>query len=171
MGELGQEFIRALHRVRIRDPQDFDEISLYYGRNAREQNPGIATVISGTTNKRSREYRAAIRKVQRWRTGENQPSARSLRQLAGPVSRSAQAYAYRRGANVKVSGTVTISKDHRPRTITVIIPEAAMAPILTAWRTGDETGAGARFEAAFWGTYGLEAAELDQITFFRVSPL
>lgn len=48
-------------------PRDINAVAAAFGITRAEQNSRLASYLSGTTNKRRREYRSALRRVNRWR--------------------------------------------------------------------------------------------------------
>lgn len=51
-------------------------------------NPTIAIELSGTRDKKSKDYKAAIRSVQKWKKGESTPSKRYQRKLIDMLART-----------------------------------------------------------------------------------
>lgn len=136
-------------------------------------NPALAMALAGTTNKKSAEYKAALRNVQRYKKREAQAEGegRSPRKLAGNLNEIAKKEARRgtgeeikrRGATVNLAGVVLVSpgsrkEDYRERDIRgVFIRPEYMAPVIDALAAGDTTGAADAFQEAFlseWAALG-----------------
>jgi hypothetical protein len=154
------------------EPADLERIASLYGATPREQNPLMAQVLAGTTDKSSREYRSAIRLVQRFRTrgGEHRtPNPSSLRRLAG-VARSGGTRRFRNGANVVIRGWIRVSKDLRRRTVAATIDAERITPTLDAWRAGDPDRACDDFLEAFVDAYSGVPVMFETVESFRMQP-
>lgn len=95
-------------------------------------NPSIAIALSGTSDKKSKAYKAAIRSVQIWRKGQASPSRAYQQKIIGVLDQQGaldpylQATAEQQEGTVNVSFTavVTISKITEERTLHAILDAA-----------------------------------------------
>jgi hypothetical protein len=85
-------------------------------------NRAFAEALSGTTDTKSRAYKAAMRNVERWRRGR-QPRASTLDKIAALLRREEGAWeialdqANYAGFEIDVDGEITVSEDTRERSI------------------------------------------------------
>lgn len=142
-------------------------------------NPGMAMEIAGTTDKRSREYRNALRRVQRWRrtTGERRrPDPAVVEQLGRAARRRALgrtdigAGVRRRGIDMRLGAYIRVSQlmrfhvmpadaGNRPRY--VHISGRRMADVMAAFPAVDPTEE--ELLAAFFGAYWGDDDPLEEI--------
>lgn len=138
---------------------DVEELADYFGSTPREQNPAMAAALAGTDDKSSREYRNALRSVQRYRAGEGKQ-----RRTASPLRLRIIVESRRRVSSVsaKVRGLIEVSSDKRRRGVPAgpAIPIDA-SDVIAAHNAGDTAGAADAFEAAFGAAYGVPLSILD----------
>ncbi len=102
------------------EPMMLGDVFVEYG-----DNPSIAAALAGTRNKKSLEYKAAIRSVQKWKKGESKPSAKYQEKIKQALDTRDALEPYLQdtaaeqtgSADVTVSATVTISKITEYRTL------------------------------------------------------
>lgn len=138
---------------------DLERIASFYGASPRTQNPRIAAVLAGTTDTRAKEYKAAIRSLQRYRAPAGKqrrtPGKATLGKLVA-VARIGKALAYRKGARATILGTVQVSDDARRRTLgPVRLSGDALKPALDRWQLGNTDAAADSFLGAFRKAYGV----------------
>lgn len=112
MGIVYDALVR--HLLGAQDFSSLDTISDELGGN-----PGMAMEIAGTSDKRSREYRNALRRVQRWRrtTGERRrPDPAVVEQLGRAARRRALGRpdigegVSRRGIDMRLGASIRVSQ-------------------------------------------------------------
>lgn len=144
--------------------RDLSSLRGLFGATAREQRTNLAMAISGTTNKSSKEYRAARREVERIDAGTRRPGRR-YRQAILRAGRSRIA-AEQRGNRMKITikgelgpaGGAVHNRDYkRRRTISTVLEADDMDEILDRWELGDDAGAAEIFEELFGEAYGADA--------------
>lgn len=118
----------------------------------------------------SREYRSAMRRLQRYVTGAGEirrPSAETLRRLG----RIAGAARLSRGpVRAVIVGLVRVSKDLRRRTVAATLPAAAMRRIVTPYLGGDMELAADRFLDAFIRAYSGVPVGFESVERLRLEP-
>ena len=83
------------------------------------KNADLASNLAGTTDKKSKEYKAAMRNVQRWKKGTQKPSAKSSEKIAKFIKSKPDLLAKFVGpVTVTMVGTMQYSSDTRYREIT-----------------------------------------------------
>ena len=173
MAKLERELIGAIATAResVEPPANVTEAAALYGGN-----PGLAAAIAGTSDKSSKEYKAALRNVQRYRKAEageggqgRRPSAavRDLLDKLGKQKAQASVDQQMRtqGASVNVTGDVIVSPGGKRPDVrydkempdVYLFPED-MAAILDKLDAGDHAGAADIFNQAFLSSYGISAA-------------
>jgi hypothetical protein len=99
---------------------------------ANYDNPSIAIALSGTSDKKSKAYRAAIRSVQLWRKGQAKPGRAYQPRVIGVLDRHGELDPYLQNVAEQQSGTlnvsftaiVTISRITEERTMHALIDAA-----------------------------------------------
>ena len=154
---------RGLERG-LQVPTDPDAIvrDLYGGRNGE-----LAAELAGTTDRRSRAFDAARKRVERWRKGAK-PNAENRAALAaaarGRALRNKLNRLRTRGATAAITAWLRVSRDLRRRAARAYIAPAALGPTLDAAEAGNYDDAADAFEAAFFAAYGIgESAELEDV--------
>lgn len=181
MGLIGDAWVGQLRSEQRELPEEpdelvaegFDVLAELFGSTPREQNPRIAAALAGTTDKRSHEYRAAIRNVQRYRRGERTPSERTtsvLARIVGERPRTAATEPYRSGATVTLSGAMRVSKDVRRRSLTIEVPGEYTGEPCDLYDAGDTADAAEAFDVAVWDAYGVPAADLEELDEVDIEP-
>lgn len=120
-----------------------------------------AAALAGTTDKHSKDYKAALRKVERWTTGAQQkykPSKASQKQMEEILSKDAKAIEKAleaddvEGLDVDFAGEITVSEDTRYRkSIQFSMNRTEAGKVLAAINAG-KPGAASR---EFWKAYGI----------------
>ncbi len=120
-----------------------------------------AMALAGTTDKHSKDYKSALRKVERWTTGAQQhykPSKASQQQMEEILSKDAKAIEAALEADdieavdVDFAGEITVSEDTRYRkSITFSMTPKEAGQVLAAMNAG-KPGVASR---AFWKAYGI----------------
>ncbi len=101
-------------------PDMLNQLRFEYGGNDQ-----IAIELSGTSDKKSKEYKAAIRSVQKWFKGESKPGGKYQEKIKQAAMKGDAGLDYLRDAageqggslNVSFTATVTISKITEERTL------------------------------------------------------
>lgn len=169
-------------RSRLSDvlaPDTVSDAAQLVSDSPRQQNPRLAAALLGRplseVDRSSREYRNAIRNVQRWRRGETTPRAGMVQRLVAGVRRQLTPDERRRairrrigdtgaGVGVQVSGTVRISQDVRRRQLPIgdrrqTVSSDALTPMVNAAAIGEWREAAAALEIAFFDAYGVDPHE------------
>lgn len=144
--------------VEAEAPETFTEASELYAGDL----PAMAAAIAGTTDKRSREYRAALRNLQRYRQGTRRPSTRTLermRRVSTPLARRRRLSDIRaNGFTASLAALVRVSADERFRQIDAqYVPPEALGRFVDAAERGRWGAAADAFGAAFFNAYGIGA--------------
>jgi hypothetical protein len=168
-------FLEGFNRAvagRQRVPTDPNGVARLFGPPA-QQNSRLAMELAGTTDRRSREYKSALRSVQRWRRGQYRPSVANQSRLERAAR---QRMAQRRkvqqlrqhGGRVTFYGRIRVSDDVRDRGFGPqwVAPEL-LNPALDAWEAGREEEARGRLTEAFGIAYGAPFDELDDPQVFE----
>lgn len=108
---------------------------------------GFAAAIAGTDDKRSKEYKAALKSVERWdryAAGERGKDVRNPERMRGgtreKIADAIEREATKNGAEFNVRGTVTISKDTRKRDFSVELTGEEIRGMLTQARQAEALG-------------------------------
>lgn len=116
-----------------------------------------ATALSGTTDKKSSTYKAALRRVQRWTTSGKErrtPSVGAQQQLAEVLREDERAIDValdQRGEiELDVEGAVTTSQDTRERRVAITLSADEAKAVSAAIRAGETAHA---YEL-IWTAYG-----------------
>lgn len=170
---LPEALTRALNNIQVgRVPQTPLGQVRYVGGNA-----VMATLLAGTTNKKSTAYKTQLRNVERWLKGTRKPSEGSRAKMAAAAQQEAARRALsnlrRRGVVVDFSGTVLVSRDERFREIRgVQLSGEAMQQILDLWQQGERAEAAEAFQELFFEAYaayamaGAVITDVEELTFF-----
>lgn len=153
---------------------DLESIAREFGATRREQNPNLARLLAGTDDRRSREYRAALRRVQRYRAGPGQERRRPAPEVRTRLQRTARRLATTRRRRelasrpswVEVSGEIEVSRDRRRRTVSLTgspMSPDAMADVVQAWDSGDRATAVDSFQEAFADHYGVPGLSIHEV--------
>ncbi len=106
-------------------------------------NAEFAADLSGTTDKKSHAYKAALRNVERWRKGRV-PKRETRQKIADLMKTKEGALLIALdmldigGFDLEVDGDITISEDTRERQIAVTLGPGELAPALAARNRGEE---------------------------------
>ena len=135
----------------------------------------IAQELAGTSNKSSKEYKAALRNVQRYYKAEEgaggqgrYPRASMREKLQrigqGLARQSVERQMRSQGATVKTAADVKVSDEirYRPLPELYIFPEE-MSAILDAYHSGDYEGMADMFSDALFDAYDLRNATLEDV--------
>ncbi len=118
-----------------------DVIMLHHGDNSQ-----IAVVLSGNSDKKSPEYKAALRNIQRYRKGDiKSPGKKYQERLVNSLKRNDSYLASRsmqqtRGATVTVKGTIQISKIAETRTMKATMNANQLSRFLSEALHNNEAG-------------------------------
>lgn len=117
-----------------------DVIMLHHGNNAE-----VAIALSGTSDKKSKEYKAAIRSIQMYRKGDSKPGRKYQAKLVDELRSNESYLASRagdqtRGATVTVSGTVQISKIAERRNMKATMSANQLSRFLSEALHNNEAG-------------------------------
>lgn len=152
---------------RVATPRTARDIANLYGGNS-----AWATELAGTANKRSPEYKAALRRVQRWTKGtrsldrtdratreriHSNAAARTRRErdrVRRDATRRRETELRSRGALVTVDGDLRVSSRTQRRKIGKRVSGDVLAGMLDATRRGDDQAAA----ALFLDSYGIGRA-------------
>lgn len=162
-------------------PQDLDDVAGAFGRSPREQNPAIAQELAGTTDKSSPAYKAALRRVERWRQGTRGVDRATLAGLAAAARRrlaAANVARVRRGGlHMRLGAVIRVSRVFKFHVMPAdaggvpryqrVPPGGPLGRCLDAWTIGDEGEAADEllhaFFAAYWGNE--EPCEVGEVVF------
>lgn len=138
-------------------------------------NPSLAIALSGSSDKKSKEYKASLRVVQQWRKGKSTPSKVYQRKLIQSLDKKGgiPEGSYRKAAGT-ITGTVTVSItgyvqiSNTPaeyRTLHAGMSGSILADFLDMAATGDSDEALAMFaEAGKYPVFDLYSSPTDPIT-------
>lgn len=161
----------ATARENARAPQSVTEAVALFGGGRRGAS-GLASALSGSTDKSSKEYKSALRNVERYMKGEagqggqaRKPSAKTLEKLAGIGKQAAEQSVSRQmrvqGATISLQGDVLVESggkhpDERARSInSVYLYPDQMAAILDKLDAKDVAGAADIFNHDLLSNYGF----------------
>lgn len=158
----------------ILNPQvgsDVESIAREFGATRREQNPNLARLLAGSDDRRSREYRNALRRVQRYRAGPGHQHRTPPPEVRTRLQRTARRLAAARRRReltqrpswVEISGSIEVSQDRRRRTVGSPLPAEAMADVIDTWQSGDRAGAADSFQEAFADQYGVSGLAIHEV--------
>lgn len=120
-----------------------------------------AAALAGTTDRKSKEYKAAKRNVERWTTTAKErrkPSAKALERLAELLRQDERAIAQTAPSLlVVVSGRLKVSEDRRQRTVEFPLDHTQTAEVIQAISRGED---GLAYER-LWEAYGLIPDEVE----------
>ena len=155
-------------------PANITEAIKMFGGGARGKS-AIAQELAGTGDKKSKEYKAALRNVERYYKAESgeggqgrRPRAamqEKLRKLGEAQAKASVKQQMRaQGASVKTSGDVKVSNDERYRDLPelYIFPEE-MAAILDAYDAGNFDRMADEMNAALFEAYDVRRAVLTNV--------
>lgn len=133
-------------------------------------NPSLAMLISGTRDKKSNAYKAALRNVQRYRQGTRHPTRRTMQRLRDVVkeARVKDTAKRIRERGIRVSNLVAdlrVSRDTRRRDVSDIeLDDRDADAIADAIEAGEWERAAEYFEAGFAEAYGMpDTTEIESI--------
>jgi hypothetical protein len=126
--------------VEVEETINFGDLA---GPSMTEQRSAFAEALAGTTDKKSREYKAARRNVERWVKGRR-PMTVSRRRIAGARRQeSARLSAFRvhgGDCRLQVSWYETRKPEWLPPNSWVHLRQPVMRRIIRYWAEGDEEG-------------------------------
>jgi hypothetical protein len=168
-------FLEGFNRAatgRRQVPTDPNGVARLFGRPD-QQNSRLAMELSGTTDRRSREYKSALRSVQRWRRGQYRPSAANQSRLEGAARRRMTQRGKlqrlrRQGGRVTFEGMIRVSNDIRRRGFSTWVSPELFSPALDAWEAGREEDARDRLTEALGTAYGAPIDELADPELFEI---
>lgn len=135
----------------------------------------VASILSGTRDKKSRAYKSAMQSVYRYRTGKRTKEA-AFRRLLPVVrmKRTRQLNSWiRHGVLVNFQGRVTISADSRWRSVGPIAMKGAqIGEVLRAWDAEDFELAARYFYDTWSEEYGWPALleSFDEVDYLTIEP-
>ena len=119
----------------------------------------------------SREYRSAMRRLQRYVTGAaelRRPSPATIRRLARVT---AAARIARQSTRASITGRVRVSDDVRRRTVTAVIPPEDMRPVIRAYMADNIERAADRFLDGFIRAYSGVPVAFESVERLRLDPV
>jgi hypothetical protein len=183
MASLEDALGDAIERANERELQTapIEQTYAMFGTSSRTQNPAMAMALAGTSDKSSREYRNAMRQVQRWRAPAGKqrraPSAAARRRLAATAPKPARPQAPQKwrqqGAGIKVTGRPVFSAapELKPRTIDkgrnggpLRLDADQLGPVLDAWDAGDPEAAADMLVEAIGDEWGAALEDIEDVT-------
>lgn len=153
-------------------PTTFGELVSVLGSNS-----AVAMAISGSDDKKSREYKNALRSVQLYRAGEAKAAGaagpKTTRGTVRAVGKSA-ALRHATAANLKektldasAPGVIVVSGKRvwaAVRTLDEVDPDL-VNDMLDNWANGNEQGAWSDFEAGILDSYGMDPVAFGGVEF------
>lgn len=156
-------------------PHSITEAIALFGGGARGKS-AIAQELSGTSDKKDKAYKAALRNVERYYKAERgeggqgrKPSKATLAKLArineSQAKAGVKAQMRAQGASVKASGTVRVSENERERgnIPELFISPDAMGKILDAYEAHQLVTMEDEFNEGFFDAYDLPAGRFTDI--------
>lgn len=108
-------------------------------------NPSLATALSGTTDKKSNQYKAAIRSIQMWKKGQSKPGKRYQQKIINAlIKKDALTESHYQAAinqvagshTVSIYGVIKISQIYEERTVTDTLDAASFRAFLEQATSG-----------------------------------
>jgi hypothetical protein len=126
----------------------------------------FAFAVSGATSRKEQSYRTVFRNLQRYeKTGGRMPKLSTLQRY------QALARIIRQPLLASITGIVGVSSDRRERYIPdVLIGLRAVQRFLKLWGEARYEESAARFEDAFWDSYGVPGAHWEDVTDMTLEP-
>lgn len=125
----------------------------------------FAFAVSGATSRKEQSYRTVFRNLQRYEKTGRMPKLSTLQRY------QALARIIRQPLLASITGIVGVSSDRRERYIPdVLIGLRAVQRFLKLWGEARYEESAARFEDAFWDSYGVPGAHWEDVTYLSLEP-
>jgi hypothetical protein len=125
----------------------------------------FAFAVTGATSRKEQSYRTVFRNLQRYEKTGRMPNLTTLQRY------QALARIIRQPLLASITGIVGVSADRRERYIPdVLIGLRAVQRFLKLWGEAKYEESAARFEDAFWDSYGVPGAHWEDVTYMTLEP-